>query len=289
MAYSIYRPTYIFGSNVSIDKVVIKGYQKTNKIASDTIFILDDFLQYKYRLPYWSFESVLDVQFRKDDNFAHYINNYNIHFLTDDGNENSFYIGCGFRNINTDYQSVKIEYNPNYFGSAPGLQDFIKIILDKLESYSIHQIDIAIDFPELRSNFCLLRSNAKIYQCIFKSRENWTEYLGVKHTSGRIKLYNKSLESGLLYPLTRLEITLLDDDINLDGYNNHFPDLHIIKNELSDYDRDRMLVYAILNNSLVLEQANQSNKHRYRKLVDNRDIPVYIPIPENFFDNLVRL
>lgn len=289
MGYAIFRPFEIAGCNVSIDKVVIKGFQKINKTASDTIFILDDFLQYKYRLPYWSFDSIVDVQFREDDKFAHYINNYNVHFLSDDGSENSFYIGCGFRIKESDFQSIKIEYNPNYFSSSPGLQDFIKIIFDKLESYSIHQIDIAIDFPELRSNFCLLRSNAKTYQCIFKSRENWTEYLGIKHSSGRIKLYNKSLESGLSYPLTRLEITLLDDDINIVGYNKHFPDVHIIKNELSDYDRDRMLVYAILNNSLVLEQANQSNKHRYRKLVDDRDIPVYIPIPETFFDNLIRL
>ena len=240
MGYSIYRPIEICGCNVSIDKVIVKGFQKTKKIVSDTIFLLDDFLQYKYKLPYWSFDSVLDVQFRKDDNFAHYINNYNIHFLTEDASVNSFYIGCGFRNNNTDFSSIKIEYNPNYFGSAPGLQDFIKIIFNKLESYSIHQIDIAIDFPEVRSNFCLLRSNAKTYQCIFKSRENWTEYLGIKHNSGRIKLYNKAIESGLSYPLTRLEITLLDDEINLEGYNKQFPDIHIIKNELSDYDRDKI-------------------------------------------------
>lgn len=106
MSYAIYRPYNICGCQVSIDKVVIKGLQKTNKIASDTVFLVDDFLQYKYRLPYWNFQSVIDVSFRKDDNYAHYINNYNIHFLDDSGSENSFYVGCGFRNNDSNLSII---------------------------------------------------------------------------------------------------------------------------------------------------------------------------------------
>lgn len=72
---------------------------------------------------------------------------------------------------------------------------------------TIRRFDLAVDIPVVRSDVFLVKDNRAYLER--RHGQEWTQYLGAKSsTVGRTKLYNKSVESRLDYPLTRLELTL---------------------------------------------------------------------------------
>ena len=97
-----------------------------------------------------------------------------------------------------------IEFNPN---KLMGLQVFAKFyekLLGLCERVILERFDLAIDIPDRRVLFQLLRDRRK-YE--YHDSGSVTEYLGLKNKPGRVKLYDKAAESGLEIPLTRLELT----------------------------------------------------------------------------------
>lgn len=71
-----------------------------------------------------------------------------------------------------------------------------------------------------------------MYELIIQD-DGMTEYLGQRSHNGFVKLYDKTIESGLDYELTRLEITL-DNKAQLQDV---FPVVHI-------YDTQSQLIFA---------------------------------------------
>ena len=117
-------------------------------------------------------------------------------------------IGIGWNNSGkTDMSKGYVEFNPNKVCDT----EQFTILLRQLKLACKHMIlsryDLAIDFPVKRSNLGLVKDSRK-YAYEMCSVEDKTEYLGQRNKIGRVKLYNKKIESNLDYDMTRLEITV---------------------------------------------------------------------------------
>ena len=97
-----------------------------------------------------------------------------------------------------------IEFNPNKLMGNPAFVNFYKRFVSRSDRIALDRFDLAVDIPDRRNLFQLVKDRRK-YE--FHSSGALTEYLGRKNRPGRVKLYDKAAESGLEYPLTRLEMT----------------------------------------------------------------------------------
>lgn len=121
--------------------------------------------------------------------------------------EGAFYVAFGF---NGDYQCQRalplhfvVEFNPN---KCPirFYQDFIYLTSACIKE--VVSLDLAFDFPVPRHNVLIVRG--AMNEMAFLSRGSCTEYIGYSEKHGRLKLYDKALERGYDYNLTRVEVTI---------------------------------------------------------------------------------
>lgn len=107
-----------------------------------------------------------------------------------------------------------IEVNPNKCFIKPQCLYDVYYTLDKCVGYKVSRWDLAIDIPTDRMSVVLGKDQRK-YELVCKCKEDRTEYLGCRNEVGRVKVYNKTLESDLDYTLTRCELTMPDyEDLN---------------------------------------------------------------------------
>lgn len=108
-------------------------------------------------------------------------------------------------------------------------------VYDRIMLYShnlsIKRYDVAIDVPVFREKVQLIKDNRK-YMQIYRGSSNYTEYLGNSVSGGRVKVYNKTIESVLDYDLTRIEVTC--DSLEYDVFNRYMPNIYINDFELSE-------------------------------------------------------
>lgn len=121
----------------------------------------------------------------------------------------SFWVGHGLVGSGTLVDRYRLDANPNKVGDDPNF----KLIREFLVRNSrdgfckVSRFDLAVDIPVDRSR-CFLVKDRRMY-IERRHGEEFTQYLGSKSsTVGRVKLYNKTAEAKLNYPLTRLELTL---------------------------------------------------------------------------------
>lgn len=125
----------------------------------------------------------------------------------------SYKFSIGVRhNMDTDKNSMSgfIEFNPNKCDL-----DIVSRFMNIIKKYSNYlgngfyfdlvRFDMAIDIKSPRYALKLIKEGKRQYTYI--QNKSLTEYLGVRHTEGFVKLYDKREESALDYDLTRLEIT----------------------------------------------------------------------------------
>ena len=112
-----------------------------------------------------------------------------------------------------------LEFNPNKVASDELFGKFWGDVRGLLCKSSLVRFDAAFDYPVDRSK-CHLVQDKRGYEMY--RRGTLTEYLGCRNSPGRVKLYDKQAESGLDFPLTRLELTC---DANWDDsfYRNKWP------------------------------------------------------------------
>lgn len=116
-----------------------------------------------------------------------------------------------------------IEFNPNKCMNSSLFTEFFDVLRLKSLFRELIRYDMAIDIPLPRSQCKLYREGKRTYQYIQKD-DGITEYLGTRSHSGFVKLYDKTIESDLNYPLTRLEITLDKKEL----FHKVFPTVHYV-------------------------------------------------------------
>lgn len=146
-------------------------------------------------------------------------------------------ISVGFFHNQADgsgYHHNFIEFNPNKADMRAVyylLQEFAKysIFLKNNTFYEVVRYDLAVDIPISRQYVKLLK-NGKRKHTRIEEKGSVTEYSGKRNTNGFVKVYDKTLESGLYYDLTRIEITC-------DSSTPTLPEIHLQQYQTSiDFD-----------------------------------------------------
>lgn len=224
------------GFTLSIDKAVI-DYKLNGPPALDELVKFLDMLPIRMAVEVKNWSSFRWATFRE---------NFTIGFQ----DHNSFWLGVGLNNTKTEHTRARLEWNPNKCARHSAFLAVLAFLNEHTRPLqtSIKRFDFAVDIPVKRENAKLVK-DGRVYSERRHGKE-WTEYLGPKSsTVGRCKLYNKQVEAELLYPLTRLEITL-DPTTPFDALP--WPNAYYIKRwqigveELSINDTERYILSALL-------------------------------------------
>lgn len=196
---------------------------------------------------------------------------------------NSFYVGISPNWIENGINNVmRIDFNPNKVATSDIFRKVYRDILSNSKMHTIKRIDIAVDYNNERANFFMLKDERK-YSMIQNSLSNCTEYLGKRSNHGRVKLYNKQLESKLCNPTTRLEITMDYSIAEKEGFNAFvkvFPKIYCrcdSQMKLEDQKitgTDYVLLMAILDVPKRIQLLERGKKEKVIKLLNQLEMEV---------------
>lgn len=186
------------GNRYSLDmiRVALSASKEEYQEIFDTVFQNEDHKRVTYR------QSFAELQYR--------------HFFAVE------YYGFGVLKVGISLNGATreqalagyMEFNPNRFGNCEAFWEDYSRILNHIPNACLSRFDLAIDIPCPRDKLMLVKDGRE-YVCFSKSSVDITEYLGQRNKPGRVKLYNKQIESNLDYPLSRLEITGTEDKLNI--------------------------------------------------------------------------
>lgn len=175
------------------------------------------------------------------------------HLLKIDYNLSSATLGIGFNGADRfSMFDGFYEVNPNKCIKIEKCMQDIQYIFSCCWSVDLVRWDLAVDIPTRRSLVRLIKDQ-RTYSIVRNSVENFTEYLGQMDKVGRVKVYNKTIESNLLDDVTRVEVTLPDiynkvefdklfPVVMIQGYQSSIP-----FNDLTLNDTDKVLVELLRN------------------------------------------
>lgn len=256
----------------SIDKVVICYKISNNKLREELMTLLQ-------KLPFYEYVEIQHWQSFKPFSFH---DNFSIQFP----DSTSFWLGIGLNQLGkTDYSHIQLEFNPNkvaHHGVFCDLHTWLTTNSERINR-SIKRYDLAFDIPVERK-YVIMLPDRRTYSCI-QSNGALTEYLGAKSsTVGRVKLYDKSAESQLNSPLTRLELTLSPQ---MEYDELHIPDVYVV----TDYqlrldgikltDTDLFILNAILQHCGQITSLGRGEKAKIKAIIDSYLQKVILPL-QNF-------
>lgn len=144
-------------------------------------------------------------------------------------------LGIGLNATGTREDETKCMFDFNLNKVAPYEQFWRDLGTFKAASglHEIKRLDVALDVPIPRENVLPCKDHRK-YALELYDISNKTEYLGRRSNPGYVKVYNKQLEAGLDYPLTRIEITTEFDALK---YQSYFPELYVASEKQLSIDQ----------------------------------------------------
>lgn len=191
-----YKPINISGNIYTIDKLKIMMILK-----QDIAYLLSDEITNLYEIIPGIKISEADIrQYRYKYTCTRSYKNYN-------GIDGTMTLKLIKNRVGNECDCY-LECNPNKLFLNDQFVSDLMNILSLSDCYWIDKMDIAIDIPIPKPLVSLKKDNRIKLDC-YKSKEYATEYLGKdRNAIGHIKLYDKTQESKLLYPVTRFEITV---------------------------------------------------------------------------------
>lgn len=182
--------------------------------------------------------------------------------------ESTVSMAIGFNGFGSPDDRLRgyIEFNPNK--CFPEWHDEFIDVCGWCCKMEVARVDLAVDIPIARSG-CALVKDGRLYEYQQKSEDDYTEYLGRRNVAGRVKLYNKTKESGLSYTLTRLEITT---EADVDEFKKHIPEVVINTTEqldfgcvdMSDLTQNEQVYVSILNRLPLSDRVQYMKRFTYR-------------------------
>lgn len=182
----------------------------------------------------------------------------------------SFWIGAGLNLAKTKWGAVRLDFNPNKVADSEIFQE-VQGHLVRHTRYmhrKIRRYDLAVDVPIDRQNVYLLKDFRAYYER--RHGRKWTQYLGPRSAHGRVKLYNKQLESKLDSPLTRLELTL---DPTIPYAKINFPTVYYLNetqmqlDEMRATDTERFILGAIIQGYGTTKQLGRKTREKIERLM----------------------
>lgn len=183
----------------------------------------------------------------------------------------SFWLGHGLIGKCIMVERYRLEYNPNKVAKNSIFQFIHGLLINNARKplSRIARFDLAVDIPVDRSK-CFLVKDKRLY---IERRHGveYTQYLGAKSSAvGRVKLYNKTAEAKLDYPLTRLELTL---DAATPYEKVNFPTVYVIKgaSKANDHikvtDTERFILNAIFQGYGTLNDLGRKTRAKIETLM----------------------
>ena len=160
-----------------------------------------------------------------------------------------------------------LDFNPNKVGNDYRFIKLFNKLRDTCKELLCVRWDLAIDIPGDREYF-RLEKDGRNYETI-RSHTGFTEYLGVRNEEGRVKLYDKTKESKLSSPVTRLEVTIGGDvPFNMVGFPRV---LGIVKQIGIDANinlakTDLVLYRLLLQCDNMMDEFKQLGRDKQKKL-----------------------
>lgn len=203
------------------------------------------------------------------------IGSFREQFTFDCGDENSFWVGVGLNDgTGRVVNRVRLEFNPNKVAET---YVFTKVF-NALFSWAagppgVVRFDLAVDFPVLRSDCHLLQDRRK-YEEYRKNEKDRTQYLGERNKPGRCKLYNKALEVGLGYPLSRFEITVSGEAMAYKDVLALWPqvlvwdDLQMSFDGVKLNDTDRFIMKALIINPELISELGRRKREKIECIME---------------------
>ena len=185
-------------------------------------------------------------------------------------NGTSFWLGVGLNGKAAQGNRCRMEFNPNKVAGSPIFWTALDLFRENTRDVLRHvnRFDLAIDLPVDRQR-CFLIKDSRMYSERRHGQE-YTQYLGAKSSHvGRVKLYNKTLEAGLNYPLTRLELTLNPHEPYEDV---RFPTVYTINtteigDEMKVTDTERFILGALLQGYGSLNDLGRKTRIKMQMLM----------------------
>lgn len=186
-------------------------------------------------------------------------------------NGTSFWLGHGLIGNGIMVERYRLEYNPNKVGSESVFMTIHELLASNCRKAMsrIARFDLAIDIPVERAK-CFLVKDRRLY---IERRHGveYTQYLGAKSSAvGRIKLYNKTAEAKLDYPLTRLELTL---DPTMAYENVNFPTVYCLEptktadEKIRVNDTEKFILHALLQGFGTLNDLGRKTRAKMEMLL----------------------
>lgn len=181
----------------------------------------------------------------------------------------SFSIGFGLNNNGKQDYKGFIDFNPNKVSKWDILQLFFYKCGSYMKKKTIKRYDLAIDIPINRTMVHLVKDRRSYH---YLSDRSITEYLGKRNNHNFVKVYDKKIESGLNYDLTRIEITINPEE------NLIFPSVQVHKYQselclvnLSPSDR---VMYQLLSQVedpfKYIQQLHPAKRRFFKELMKNQ-------------------
>lgn len=261
-----FNPVYSDDLVLSIDNIVLDFYNMRPAVTEQLAIMIDNLIvQYGVEVIRWT--SFKPGTFSEQTSIRQ-----------KDGT--SFWIGVGLNGKKTVWDRCRVEFNPNKVGNTLAFTRVLKYLCSRtfVSQRKVARFDLAIDIPVAREQ-CFLVKDRRLY-IERRHGQEYTQYLGAKSSAiGRVKLYNKAVESNLDYPLTRLELTL-DPVVPFENVN--WPSVYyldtpnILFNEVRVTDTERFIIRAILSGFGSLHDLGRKIQAKIRDILNTYILSVTI-------------
>lgn len=195
--------------------------------------------------------------------------------------ETSVVIGVGHISTKVNMTRGFVEFNPNKVARCPEFWRVWAKLMRYVRKASVARYDLAVDVP-IDRDFVRLQKDRRMYQ--LNQSKSMTEYLGRRDASGFVKVYDKTAESGLDVPLTRVELTC-DGDWSLVDVANYWPVVYRLGGSVESMRRESQVVALLLaekvaNGETVEDYMAMLNYRTRKKVRDAIGETCVIPFPD---------
>lgn len=183
----------------------------------------------------------------------------------------SFWLGAVLNGRKPEWGKVRLDFNPNKVAGHSVFQTLLLFLLENTRPMhrTLRRFDLAVDIPVDRFSVFLVKDSRAYIER--RHGQEFTQYLGAQSSHpGRVKLYNKTVEAKLDYPLTRLEITLAPEV----PYNKiPWPTVYYLRtyqmemDELKATETERFILNAILQGCGTLNQLGRRTREKIQALM----------------------
>lgn len=190
----------------------------------------------------------------------------------------------------SDRYNYTVEFNPNKIGFENDFLIRLFSILPRgsIRSTFISSFDVAIDIPVDISQVYVDSMHKRDFRLFSKGGSDITYYIGDRRSEVSCKVYNKSLEAGLPYPLTRFEITIRGKfDINKFSIDDvpavdRFPRLLLLGDtDVFTDTEEQIFILGLLHNRSLLNRLSRYKKKKWEEKLSR--VAVVQPSSEEIF------